>query len=75
MWLFTQYGFYSVVCARDPAGNPTHIDRDTFMVRARPAGISSRSRRDSRNWPAWPALPQRTRTTAFGWWWRSPREA
>jgi len=35
MWLFTQYGFYSVVCARDLAGNPTHIDSDTFMVRAR----------------------------------------
>ena len=35
MWLFTQYGFYSVVCARDLAGNPTRIDPDTFMVRAR----------------------------------------
>lgn len=35
MWLFTQYGFYSVVCARDLDGNPTRIDSDTFMVRAR----------------------------------------
>jgi len=35
MWLFTQYGFYSVVCARDLAGNPARIDLDTFMVRAR----------------------------------------
>jgi len=35
MWLFTQYGFYSVVCARDLAGNPTRIDPGTLMVRAR----------------------------------------
>ena len=35
MWLFTQYGFYSVVCARDLAGSSTRIDSDTFMVRAR----------------------------------------
>lgn len=35
MWLFTQYGFYSVVCARDLAGNPTRVDPDTLMVRAR----------------------------------------
>lgn len=35
MWLFTQYGFYSVVCARDLAGNPTRVDPDIFMVRAR----------------------------------------
>ena len=35
MWLFTQYGFYSVVCARDLAANPARIDPDTFMVRAR----------------------------------------
>ncbi len=35
MWLFTQYGFYSVVCARDLTGNPSPIDPDTFMVRAR----------------------------------------
>jgi len=35
MWLFTQYGFYSVVCARDLAGNAARIDPDTFMVRAR----------------------------------------
>jgi len=35
MWLFTQYGFYSVVCARDLTGNTTRIDPDTFMVRAR----------------------------------------
>jgi hypothetical protein len=35
MWLFTQYGFYSVVCARDLQGDPTRIDPDTLMVRAR----------------------------------------
>ena len=35
MWLFTQYGFYSVVCGRDLAGNPTRIAPDTVMVRAR----------------------------------------
>ena len=35
MWLFTQYGFYSVVCARDLAGNPARVDPDTLMVRAR----------------------------------------
>ena len=35
MWLFTQYGFYSVVCARDLTGNPTRIYPDKFMVRAR----------------------------------------
>jgi hypothetical protein len=35
MWLFTQYGFYSVVCARDLTGNPSQVDPDTFMVRAR----------------------------------------
>lgn len=35
MWLFTQHGFYSVVCARDLADNPSCIDPDTFMVRAR----------------------------------------
>jgi len=35
MWLFTQYGFYSVVCARDLAGSSTRIDSNTFMVRAR----------------------------------------
>jgi len=35
MWLFTQHGFYSVVCARDLAGSASRIDPDTFMVRAR----------------------------------------
>jgi len=35
MWLFTQYGFYSVVCARDLLGDPTRVDPNTFMVRAR----------------------------------------
>lgn len=36
MWLFTKYGFYSVVCARQgdgAAGAP--IDRDRMMIRAR----------------------------------------
>ena len=35
MWLFTQYGFYSVVCAHDLQGDPTRVDPNTFMVRAR----------------------------------------
>lgn len=35
MWLFTQYGFYSVVCGRDLAGDSSRIDPDTVMVRAR----------------------------------------
>ena len=35
MWLFTQHGFYSVVCARDLQGDPTRVDPNTFMVRAR----------------------------------------
>ena len=35
MWLFTQYGFYSVVCARDLRGGPTRVDPNTLMVRAR----------------------------------------
>jgi len=35
MWLFTQYGFYSVVCARDLQGNPSRVDPNTLMVRAR----------------------------------------
>jgi hypothetical protein len=35
MWLFTQYGFYSVVCARDLHGDLARVDPNTFMVRAR----------------------------------------
>ena len=35
MWLFTQYGFFSVVCARDLTGKMKGIDPNTFMVRAR----------------------------------------
>jgi hypothetical protein len=35
MWLFTQYGFYSVVCARNLQGNPSRVDHNTLMVRAR----------------------------------------
>lgn len=35
MWLFTQYGFYSVVCARDLASSSAQVDPYTFMVRAR----------------------------------------
>ena len=35
MWLFTQYGFFSVVCARDLTGKTKDIDPNTFMVRAR----------------------------------------
>jgi hypothetical protein len=32
MWIFSQYGFYSVACARGEKGS---IDPDTVMVRAR----------------------------------------
>lgn len=35
MWLFTQYGFFSVVCGRDLDGNGGSLDPDTLMVRAR----------------------------------------
>ena len=36
MWLFTKYGFYSVVCARqDDGGYGQPIDEDRLMVRAR----------------------------------------
>jgi hypothetical protein len=35
VWLFTQYGFYSVVCARDLSGKSTAIDEDLLMVRGR----------------------------------------
>jgi hypothetical protein len=35
MWLFTQYGFFSVVCARGLTGKTKAIDPNTFMVRAR----------------------------------------
>lgn len=31
MWVFTQYGFYSIVCGEAPGG----ADLDTLMVRAR----------------------------------------
>lgn len=34
VWLFTQYGFFSVVCARDLTGKTKGIDPKTFMVRA-----------------------------------------
>lgn len=35
MWLFTQYGFYSVVCARDLEGDGSRFDPEHVMVRAR----------------------------------------
>ena len=36
MWLFTKYGFYSVVCARQGEGQPGKpIDPNRVMVRAR----------------------------------------
>jgi hypothetical protein len=34
MWLFTRYGFYSIVCARTPDGS---TDVETVMVRSRSA--------------------------------------
>ena len=41
MWLFTQYGFYSVVCARDLAGSPVRIDHDTLGASSRPSASGS----------------------------------
>tara|TARA_Y100000034_G_C6900069_1_gene415942 strand:- start:1502 stop:1876 length:375 start_codon:yes stop_codon:yes gene_type:complete len=35
MWLFTKYGFFSVVCARQEENSPLTIDLDKVMVRAR----------------------------------------
>lgn len=36
MWLFSKYGFYSVVCARQEPGHlDSQIDLDRVMVRAR----------------------------------------
>lgn len=36
MWLFTKYGFYSAVCARQGDGRPTQpVDPQRLMVRAR----------------------------------------
>jgi len=36
MWLFTRYGFFSVVCARQGDGRHDRpLDRDRLMVRAR----------------------------------------
>ena len=39
MWLFTKYGFYSAVCARQGDGNRGQpVDPDRIMVRARVRG-------------------------------------
>jgi hypothetical protein len=36
MWIFTKYGFYSAVCARqNDGGHSQSVDRDRVMVRAR----------------------------------------
>lgn len=35
MWLFTQYGFFSVVCARDLTDSEPGIDDTRVMLRAR----------------------------------------
>ncbi len=36
VWLFTKYGFYSVVCARQGDGSHSQpVDPDRIMVRAR----------------------------------------
>ena len=36
MWLFTKYGFYSSVCARQGAGHHNQpVDPDRLMIRAR----------------------------------------
>jgi len=39
MWLFTQYGFFSTVCAREGDGSRSHaVDEGRVMVRARLRG-------------------------------------
>ncbi|MBT4692212.1 MAG: hypothetical protein HOB73_02590 [Planctomycetaceae bacterium] len=39
MWLFTQYGFFSTVCAREGDGSRSHaVDEGRVMVRARLQG-------------------------------------
>lgn len=35
MWIFTQHGFYNVVCARDLADSRSRIAPDNLMVRVR----------------------------------------
>jgi hypothetical protein len=36
MWIFTRYGFFSVVCARQGEGQPGQpVDPDRVMIRAR----------------------------------------
>ena len=35
MWLFTRYGFFSVVCARRDGGHSAKSDPDVLMIRAR----------------------------------------
>jgi hypothetical protein len=35
MWLFTKYGFFSVVCARKNNGLSSDVDTETLMIRAR----------------------------------------
>lgn len=35
MWIFSKYGFFSVVCARKNDGLSPEIDFDKFMIRAR----------------------------------------
>ncbi len=35
MWIFTKYGFFSVVCARKDGGASSDVDTNTVMIRAR----------------------------------------
>lgn len=35
MWLFTRFGFFSAVCARQDGGKSKEVDPETMMVRAR----------------------------------------
>ena len=35
MWLFTQHGFFSVVCGRESGGSGSQIDPDVIMIRGR----------------------------------------
>ena len=35
MWLFTKYGFFSVVCARKNSGMGPDVETETLMIRAR----------------------------------------
>lgn len=39
MWMFTKYGFYSVVCARESSKPNAPVDPTRVMIRARKRNI------------------------------------